>query len=70
LPAVQVWLEVLADAGVEVDDRFEVQAAYVFGSIEVFDDRDLDAYRTEILGTLEQACYTDPSIEVTAAPAG
>ncbi|WP_291055391.1 hypothetical protein [Herbiconiux sp.] len=67
--AVQLWLDVLADPGVQVEERFEVQAAFVSGSIEVFDGRDLDAYRSELVGVLEQAGYVDPSISVVAAAA-
>ncbi|MFB2554612.1 hypothetical protein [Herbiconiux liangxiaofengii] len=65
--AVQLWLDVLDDPGVEVDEKFEVRAAYVFATVVVFDDRDLDAYRAELVGALEQAGYVDPSITVKAA---
>jgi hypothetical protein len=64
--AVQLWLDVLADPEVRVKERFDVQAAYVFGTVEVFDDRDLDAYRDELVAALEQAGYVDPSLTVVA----
>ncbi|WP_440708726.1 hypothetical protein [Herbiconiux sp. YIM B11900] len=67
--AVQLWLDVLADPGVRVGERFEVQAAYVSGTVEVFDGRDLEAYRSELVGVLEQAGYVDPSITVVATAA-
>ena len=66
--AVQLWLDVLADPGVRVEEKFDVQAAYVFGSVEVLDDRDVEAYRAELHGALEKAGYTAPSLRVTAAP--
>jgi hypothetical protein len=65
--AVQLWLDVLADPEVQFKEKFDVEAAYVYGAIEVFDGRDLDAYRAELVGVLEQAGYTDPRILVTAA---
>lgn len=67
--AVQLWLDVLADPGAKVDQTFEVEATTVHGSVEVFDDRDLAAYRADLLAALEQAGYVDPSLEVTPADA-
>ena len=66
--AVQLWLNVLADPGVQFNEVFDVQAAYVYGSISVFDDRDLETYRAELMDALEKAGYTDPLIVVAAAP--
>ncbi|KQM57530.1 hypothetical protein [Agreia sp. Leaf210] len=66
--AVQLWLNVLADPGVQFNEVFDVQAAYVYGSISVFDDRDLETYRAELVDALEKAGYTDPLIVVAAAP--
>lgn len=66
--AVEVWLDILADAGVQFDDRFQVQAAYVFGEIRVLDGRDIDAYSAEVIAKLEQAGYVEPSIVFTPVP--
>ena len=66
--AVQLWLDVLADPGVQFKEKFDFEAAYVYGAVQVFDGRDLDTYRAELVGVLEQAGYTDPRILVTAAP--
>lgn len=65
--AVQLWLDVLADPGAKVKQKFEVEATTVYGAVEVFDDRDLDAYRAQLEAALEQAGYVEPSLEVTPA---
>lgn len=67
--AVQVWLDTLADPGVQFDETFQVQAAAVFGDISVVDGRDLDAYSAEITAQLEKAGYVEPRIIVAARPA-
>lgn len=67
--AVQVWLDTLADPGVQFDEPFQVQAVAVYGEISVLDDRDVDAYSAEVIAQLEQAGYVEPRIVVTARPA-
>jgi len=64
--AVEVWLMVLADPDVQFEEDFEVQGAYVSGHILVFDDRDIAAYRAELVATLEAAGYVEPYINVEA----
>lgn len=66
--AVQVWLDTLADPGVQFDEPFQVQAVAVFGEISVLDDRDVDAYSAEVTAQLEQAGYVEPRIIVAATP--
>lgn len=66
--AVQVWLDTLADPGVQFDEPFQVQAVAVFGEISVLDDRDVDAYSAEVAVQLEQAGYVEPRIIVAAMP--
>lgn len=61
---MDVWLSVLADPQLQLDDEFSVQGGYVSGRILVFDDRDLDAYRAEVVAQLEGAGYVDPGISV------
>lgn len=62
--AVDVWLAVLSDPDVEVEDEFSVQGSYVSVSILVFDDRDLDGYRSQLVAPLEAAGYVDPYVNV------
>ena len=57
---------VLADPDVQFEEDFEVQGAYVSGHILVFDDRDIAAYRAELVATLEAAGYVEPYINVEA----
>lgn len=61
---MDVWLSVIADPDLQLDEEFRVQGGYVFATILVFDDRDLDAYRAEIVATLEAAGYVDPGVYV------
>lgn len=62
--AMDVWLSVLDDPNLQLDDEFVVQGAYVFARILVFDARDIAAYRAEVVATLEAAGYVDPGIYV------
>lgn len=61
---MDVWLSVLDDPDLQLDEEFRVQAGYVFARILVFDDRDIEAYRAEVVATLEAAGYVDPGIYV------
>ena len=64
--AVDVWLTALADPGVQFDQDFDVRSAYVSVHITVIDDRDLEAYRAELVAMLEAAGYVDPFVTVEA----
>jgi hypothetical protein len=63
--ALQLWFDVLEDPGAQVAEMFEIEGPYVYGSVEVLDDRDPDAYRAELVAALQQAGFAEPRIEVS-----
>lgn len=64
--AVELWLDVLADPGVELKERFEIEGSYFYGSVGVLDDRDVQAYRDDLVVALERAGFAEPFMTVSA----
>lgn len=64
--AVRLWMDVLADPETAFDDEFTVRADRAYGTVVVYDDRDLEAYRAELVAALEAAGYVEPGISVVA----
>lgn len=62
--ALRLWLDVLADPGVQIKEKFEVEAATVFASVEVSDGRGLEAYRTQLVEAFQAAGFPEPRVEV------